>query len=267
MVQMEESNKEFAEIVKVISAIGEKTKVINDIVFQTKLLSFNASVEAARAGEHGKGFAVVAEEVGNLASMSGKAATEISEMLGHSIKKVESIVESTQSKIKTLVEKGKEKLSSGIKTAEKCDVALDEVLENVAKVDEMISEIATASKEQSRGIQEITGAMSQLDQANQQNTDISQNSSVAATQLSRQAADLKEVVAQLMLLIEGDKENSHMQGSSDTNSRPVESRNVVAFKRGANAEMRKVPSSLGSKKVVGSDEKIPSANDPRFEEV
>ncbi|RYZ59281.1 MAG: hypothetical protein EOP07_04540, partial [Proteobacteria bacterium] len=63
--QTDESNQRIAEIVQVINEIGNKTKVINEIVFQTKLLSFNASVEAARAGEHGKGFAVVAEEVGN----------------------------------------------------------------------------------------------------------------------------------------------------------------------------------------------------------
>ena len=72
-----DSNKKIEGIVKVITEISDKTNVINDIVFQTKLLSFNASVEAARAGEHGKGFAVVAEEVGNLAQMSGNAAKKL----------------------------------------------------------------------------------------------------------------------------------------------------------------------------------------------
>jgi hypothetical protein len=76
-----EGNRKISEIVELVKEIGNKTKVINDIVFQTKLLSFNASVEAARAGEHGKGFAVVAEEVGNLASMSGQASKEISALL------------------------------------------------------------------------------------------------------------------------------------------------------------------------------------------
>lgn len=85
MSQVADGNRKISEIVQVISEIGNKTKVINDIVFQTKLLSFNASVEAARAGEHGKGFAVVAEEVGNLAQMSGNAAKEISDMLNGSV--------------------------------------------------------------------------------------------------------------------------------------------------------------------------------------
>src|SRR5262249_4345368 len=71
--QIQANNEQLREISSIISQIGERTKVINDIVFQTKLLSFNASVEAARAGEHGKGFAVVADEVGKLATMSGKA--------------------------------------------------------------------------------------------------------------------------------------------------------------------------------------------------
>jgi methyl-accepting chemotaxis protein len=107
MTQVEDGNRQISEIVKVIAEIGNKTKVINDIVFQTKLLSFNASVEAARAGEHGKGFAVVAEEVGNLAHMSGSAAKEISEMLESSIRKVEGIVSDTKTRVERLVVEGR----------------------------------------------------------------------------------------------------------------------------------------------------------------
>lgn len=97
-----QGSKGLEDVVKLISEISEKTKVINDIVFQTKLLSFNASVEAARAGEHGKGFAVVAEEVGNLAQMSGNAAKEISTMLESSVKRVQTIVSQTQSGVESL---------------------------------------------------------------------------------------------------------------------------------------------------------------------
>jgi len=81
MDAVQSGNNRVGEIVVLINEIATKTKVINEIVFQTKLLSFNASVEAARAGEQGKGFAVVAEEIGNLAEMSGKAAQDISSML------------------------------------------------------------------------------------------------------------------------------------------------------------------------------------------
>ena len=78
--------------------------MINDIVFQTKLLSFNASVEAERAGEHGKGFAVVAQEVGNLATMSGESAEEITKILDESVKMVQKLVSSNQVEIEKLVQ-------------------------------------------------------------------------------------------------------------------------------------------------------------------
>ncbi|MBC7465543.1 MAG: hypothetical protein H7256_06080, partial [Bdellovibrio sp.] len=110
MDQINHSNAEIETIVRVIQEIGTKTKVINDIVFQTKLLSFNASVEAARAGENGKGFAVVAEEVGKLAEMSGSAAKEITSLLDGSIQKVEGIVRDTKTKVEALVADGRSKV-------------------------------------------------------------------------------------------------------------------------------------------------------------
>lgn len=98
-----ENNKNFDKIKEVISEIHEKTKIINNIVFQTKLLSFNASVEAARAGEHGKGFAVVAEEVGSLAAMSGNAAKEIAGILDIALGTVNEIVDNSTSIVSRLV--------------------------------------------------------------------------------------------------------------------------------------------------------------------
>jgi methyl-accepting chemotaxis protein len=84
MESIQQANVQLQDISRVIEEINSKTKVINDIVFKTQLLSFNASIEAARAGQHGRGFAVVAEEVGNLADISGQAATEIEGLLGSS---------------------------------------------------------------------------------------------------------------------------------------------------------------------------------------
>jgi methyl-accepting chemotaxis protein len=165
MAQIETGNQKIAEIVKVISEIGNKTKVINDIVFQTKLLSFNASVEAARAGEHGKGFAVVAEEVGNLAQMSGNAAKEISEMLESSIRTVNTIVNENKEKVEKLISDGRTKLETGKEVSGKCKQALEEIVNQSTEVSRLISEITTAIQEQNQGIQEISKALNLLDQS------------------------------------------------------------------------------------------------------
>lgn len=202
--QVNASNKDIEEIVKVIAEIGNKTKVINDIVFQTKLLSFNASVEAARAGEQGKGFAVVAEEVGNLAAMSGAAAQEISAMLNESIQKVEGIVKNSKEKIERLVNDGKLKVDAGTKIANDCGDVLNEIVTSVANVSRMATEISTASQEQAQGVQEITKAMAQLDHVTQQNTVNSGESAKAADDLSTQAEALKRLVQNLVQTVEGE---------------------------------------------------------------
>jgi len=206
--QMEESNRELSEITKMINDIGNKTKVINEIVFQTKLLSFNASVEAARAGEYGKGFSVVAEEVGNLAQMSGNAAKEISGLLDASVHKVNSIVNDTKSRVQRLTSNSKDKVKSGAQTAKECTDALEEILQNIQSVDSMVSEIAVASSEQSTGIQEISKAVGQMEQVTQQNSTVAQGSSVSAEQLRAQATHLNSIVQDLIFLIHGDRTNN-----------------------------------------------------------
>jgi len=204
MSQIDESNGQISEIVKLITEIGNKTKVINDIVFQTKLLSFNASVEAARAGEHGKGFAVVAEEVGNLAQMSGNAAKEISDMLSGSIARVEGIVNNTKSQVGRLIADGKSKVQSGTIVAKQCGEILEDVVRNVSEVNQMIGEISTAAQEQSVGVAEITKAINQLDEATHNNAATSHESSKSAEQMSMQAEKLMSIVAALDALIVGD---------------------------------------------------------------
>jgi methyl-accepting chemotaxis protein len=203
MQQIEQSNQEISEIVKVISEIGNKTKVINDIVFQTKLLSFNASVEAARAGEHGKGFAVVAEEVGNLAHMSGKASGEISEMLDTSIKTVERIVFETNNKVQDLVKAGKLKVDVGIKVSQECGRVLEEIVASVSSVSSMANEIAVSSQQQSVGVADITKTMHTINLATQQNSTVANQSASAAEQLSVQAQSLQNLVQILSQTIEG----------------------------------------------------------------
>jgi methyl-accepting chemotaxis protein len=210
--QIQKSNGEISEIVRVIQNISQKTEVINDIVFQTKLLSFNASVEAARAGESGKGFAVVAQEVGNLASMSGKAATEITEMLAVSVKQVTGIVERTNSLMQNLIRQSKEKVDFGTVTSKQCSEALEDILGNVTSVNEMVSEIAAASKEQTTGVNEINHAMQVIDQVTQKNTRMANESSRSAVTLQGQATRLNQLVVQLNSIVGGKStETPHSQ--------------------------------------------------------
>nr|BDT28358.1 methyl-accepting chemotaxis protein [Bacteriovorax sp. HI3] len=201
--EIDHSNQEFSEIVKLIHDIGNKTKVINDIVFQTKLLSFNASVEAARAGENGKGFAVVAEEVGNLARVSGEAATEISGMLDNSIQTVERIVHDTKIKVDKLLTEGKTKVEYGSSVARDCGEILEEIVSNVKVTSDMALEISNASVEQSQGISEITKAMGQLDVVTQDNSHTSQELSNVADNLNNDAIELEKVVSDLLKTVNG----------------------------------------------------------------
>jgi methyl-accepting chemotaxis protein len=247
--QMEESNKEFAEIVRIISAIGEKTKVINDIVFQTKLLSFNASVEAARAGEHGKGFAVVAEEVGNLAQMSGNAAKEITEMLSGSITRGNSIVDQTKTKVEELVEVGKDKVTMGQTTAEKCSVILNKLAESATQLTRTVTEIVQASKEQSVGVKEINTAISQLDQVTQQNSAVAQQSSIQAETLLNETTVLKNVITQLSAFVHG----KAAPGAAVDSIAPKKSLSSKVVNNVVKMERKKFEGPAVSKMAVGSD--------------
>ncbi|RYZ77294.1 MAG: hypothetical protein EOP05_02320, partial [Proteobacteria bacterium] len=265
MGQIEDSNRQMGEIVKVITEIGNKTRVINDIVFQTKLLSFNASVEAARAGEHGKGFAVVAEEVGNLAQMSGNAAKEISQMLEESSRRVEGIVDQTKSKIDRLVIVGREKLADGTSRAHSCGDILEEIVGNVTQVGQLMTEIATASSEQSQGVQEITRAMAQLDQVTQQNAVASQDSANASEQLSNEAEELREIIEQLNRTVQGDHGVMEATTSSRKPKQTVTRGKTLEFKR-APAKTKSLSRGQELKKASG-DAHFPAENDPRFEDV
>lgn len=257
--QMENSNREFGEIGQIIAEIAQKTNVINDIVFQTKLLSFNASVEAARAGDHGKGFAVVAEEVGSLAQMSGNAAKEISEMLTGSVSKVDTIITTTKVRVDKLVEKGRSKIDEGRRTAERCRAALDKVTENARVVASMTVEIAHASKEQSQGVKEINTAISQLDQVTQQNATVAQQSSAQAEQLRRQADDLRAAVRGLVVFSEG----SGTAKEEVVVTAPQEKEKSVASV--VKVSTVKTPVPVPVKRVAGSD--VVSSDDPRFEDL
>lgn len=216
--EMQKNSEDINNILTVISNIGEKTKIINDIVFQTKLLSFNASVEAARAGEHGKGFSVVAEEVGKLAQMSGKASEEIGQLLEQSIGQVKAVVDSTKNKVQILTSSSKSKVDLGNQKALECGIVLDEILENVVAVNNLINEIAVASNEQSMGVREISKAMQELDHATHENTTIAKESANISSQLKQEASSLEDSVLFLLSIVNGEDADSILKNNHKNSS-------------------------------------------------
>jgi len=169
-----------AEVVGTMDAINAASRKIVDIIsvidgiaFQTNILALNAAVEAARAGEQGRGFAVVASEVRTLAQRSAAAAKEIKELIGDSVDKV----------------------NQGGKLVADAGATMQDIVASVHRVSTIITEITTASKEQSAGIDEVYKAIGEMDQVTQQNAALVEQAAAAAESMQQQAAQLAEVVS------------------------------------------------------------------------
>ncbi len=154
---------------KIADIIG----VIDGIAFQTNILALNAAVEAARAGEQGRGFAVVASEVRTLAQRSAEAAKEIKSLIGASVERVE----------------------AGSRLVGEAGSNMDDIVSQVKRVADLIAEISSATLEQTTGIGQVSEAVTQLDQATQQNAALVEESAAAGDSLKQQAVRLAEVVS------------------------------------------------------------------------
>jgi methyl-accepting chemotaxis protein len=156
------------DINKEVSSINEAIEVIDQIAFQTNILSLNAAVEAATAGEAGRGFAVVAQEVRNLASRSAEAAKEI----------------------KNIVELASKKAKTGKDISDNMISGYQELNENISHTINTINDVAKASKEQERGIIQINDAINTLDQATQKNAQVADQISVMASNIANMSNSL-----------------------------------------------------------------------------
>jgi methyl-accepting chemotaxis protein len=201
--QVGQNSNEMQNIISMISDINAKTNIINDIVFQLKLLSFNASVEAARAGENGKGFAVVAEEIGTLAKMSGESAQEISKLLIQSTEKVSQIIRDSSNKMNSIIKVGQLKVDQGELVSKDCFEIFNSIVKNSDEIINYVDEIAQATKEQSSGVREISTAVSELDLVAQKNSSISTETLTIADNLKKQVSDLKQMTHELEKVIHG----------------------------------------------------------------
>jgi methyl-accepting chemotaxis protein len=176
-----------SQVVETMKGINDASKKISDIIsvidgiaFQTNILALNAAVEAARAGEQGRGFAVVASEVRSLAGRSADAAKEI----------------------KTLINTSVERVEHGTVLVDQAGTTMTEVVSSIRRVTDIMGEISAASNEQSLGVSQVGEAVTQMDQATQQNAALVEEMAAAASSLKSQAQELVQVVG--VFKLEGD---------------------------------------------------------------
>ena len=207
-----------AKVVSTMDGINQSSRKIIDIIsvidgiaFQTNILALNAAVEAARAGEQGRGFAVVASEVRNLAQRSAVAAKEIKLLIGDSMVKVE----------------------EGSRQVALTGATMEGVVASVKRVTLIMSEVNTASHEQSTGIEQVNLAINQMEQITQQNAALVEEAAAASDELKHQARGLQELVSRFQL--PGDSNRPPVPRLTETYVAPTPAIAVSLQRLGGNA--------------------------------
>ena len=238
MSEIKKSNLKVEELAKIIEEIGEKTDLIDEIVFQTKLLSFNASVEAERAGEHGRGFGVVAQEVGNLAKLSGKSAIEIDAIVKTAIKSAQEVSLDT-----------KQRVESGFAFCSEAASKMAEVASSAQQILSSSEQIYRASKEQNSGIRQISVSVEALNKSTQSNAASAEMSAAASSILFDLSDSLKIDVKELFSIVEGSKPLKKNEKQKSPMIQVTESAQIVNFKK----DLRASPPQVHAQKAVGEN--------------
>ncbi|RYC11632.1 methyl-accepting chemotaxis protein [Ciceribacter ferrooxidans] len=222
------------------SEISKIINVIDEIAFQTNLLALNAGVEAARAGEAGKGFAVVAQEVRELAQRSANAAKDI----------------------KVLINKSGEAVAGGVSLVQQTGAALGEISNQVAVINEHISAIASASREQSTALNEINSSVNHMDQFTQKNAAMVEEATAVTHRLADSARGLAGLVSQFRMSDRGVSAPAYQ--SAEQLPRAASPRPASAQARPVASPARKMVGTLA--KAFGSNNTAPATSQDSWEE-
>lgn len=265
MGAIEHSAEDLQTIHGIIQQIAVKTRVINDIVLKTQLLSFNASIEAARAGQQGRGFAVVAEEVGSLARSSGQAAKDISELIGTS-----------QSQVSDIVNQIIGRVADGRQVSEQARTIFGEITTDITTITAQVEAVCDAAQEQQMGIDQIAKAMVQMDQTTQASSGVAQVAATLSDQLRDTSGKLSGIARDFDRIVRGENEASsrnvraratHLRASRYDGQADPETPRATSKSDGESAEMLidQLASRSGDLRASGGDGL--SADDPSFKKV
>jgi methyl-accepting chemotaxis protein/methyl-accepting chemotaxis protein-1 (serine sensor receptor) len=248
----QKANNSLSEMVVAMEGISTSSqkiskiiKVIDEIAFQTNILALNAAVEAARAGEAGMGFAVVADEVRSLAQRCAQAAKDTTDLIEDSILKSD----------------------SGMAKVDQVAVAIRDITAQSAQIKTLVDEINLGSIEQSRGIDQISTSIGQMEQVTQSSAANAEETAAAAEQLSAQAKTMNDVVAQIRSMVQSDAQSfssrppatpARTRTSASSHAQPASARPMPAMARTA---ARKSFPALAAKPAVAGAGVFPMDDD------
>lgn len=232
---LKESNNELEEIQNYMIKVTNKTGTINNIVFKTQVLSFNASIEAARAGTHGKGFAVVAQEVGRLAEMSGQTALEIQQILDETKSQVSKIVASATSKV-----------NETLQVAEEVKNQFTGLAERIAAMTGSLSDVELGAKEQAEGVDQCTITMQEMNSGTHAVSQVASDITQRSEQIIEKISKLKAVEDAQTAIVYGNSEKRYHESKDIPQGEHLEVTNVSPIRSSEDERMDAVLKKLSA---------------------
>jgi methyl-accepting chemotaxis protein len=216
------SNQSLTTVLNSFKEVESKTKVINEIAFQAKLLSFNASIEAARAGEHGKGFAVVAAEVGQLAGLVTRSASDINTLIAATTGNVAHLLAESKGLVDRSIETTGSQIAASQDEARQGLEFFKDLSSKIREINNEVMEVSSAADEQSRGIGEINKAILQISESNGNNVNMIEKLEAETKVLQEAVTGLTESSTAMNRILLGER------GGAEFGTREAEAIDVAA---------------------------------------
>ncbi|MGE4417543.1 MAG: methyl-accepting chemotaxis protein, partial [Marinobacterium sp.] len=185
--EVESAAQVIAELAEDAQAIGKVVDVIREIAEQTNLLALNAAIEAARAGEQGRGFAVVADEVRSLAGRTQTSTTEIHDMISH--------LQAAAIKAAKVMQQGQQQATDGVEKAARANEALETIIQQIMRMNDMNTQIASAAEEQSSVADEMNQNLTRINMAADETSTAADSVAATSQEIAALAMQLKKAVS------------------------------------------------------------------------